>query len=158
MKAYINANTGGGKTCLTVFLARLYNELNPKNNIYANFKLNIENAIYSRFMFLPFSIIEKGNCMIIFDDFYALKNIEQYTSILAVLSRKVNVEILLTIQYYTMAKKELRSLCHYEFIPNCSNIVNKKLTNESSLTFRVVNPISQKLICIKVIKLSLIHI
>lgn len=149
MKAFINANTGKGKTCLCVYLARLYNYLNPNNRIYANFKLNIPNSVYSRFLFLPFSTIEKGNCLLIFDDFYALRNVEQYTSILAVLSRKVNVEILITIQYYTMVKKELRNLCHFEIIPHLTDIQNKKLTNTSKLIIEMYNPITEQLISIR---------
>lgn len=149
MKAYINANTGKGKTCLCVYLARVYNQLNPLNTIYANFKLNIPNSVYSRFLFLPFSTIEKGNCMLIFDDFYALKNVEQYTSILAVLSRKVNVEILITIQYYTMVKKELRNLCHYEIIPHLTDIENKRLTDTSKLILEMYHPITEELLSVR---------
>lgn len=119
MKLYIVGNTGSGKTALAVFIARLYNNINPNNKIYANFHLKkVKNFVYSEFMFLPFSEIKKGNCLLIFDDFKAISDLKGYSALLGILSRKLNVSCIFTIQYYIHLTKEMRELCHYEVRPN----------------------------------------
>jgi hypothetical protein len=150
-KIFIDGNTGQGKTTTSIFFARLYRELFPNNIIYANFNINISNFIYSQFLLLPFSDIEKGNCMIIFDDTYVSKKLlSKYISILAVLSRKVNVCVIFTTQYYTMLVKENRALCHAKLIPNLTNLINikgkKQMSEKSELILDVFNPITEKYI------------
>lgn len=141
MKAYINNETGSGKTMFASILALLYSELNPNNDIYANYHINLYDietnklkVIYTRFSLLPFSRIEKGNCLIILDDFYAIKNADYYSGLLATLSRKTQMEILLTIQYYTDLTKRVRKLCHYEIQPTLSHLdIYDKITEKSEL-------------------------
>lgn len=117
MKVYILGNTGTGKTATAMFLALLYRLLNSINIIYSNCSINIKNFIFSEFMFLPMDKIKKGNCMLIFDDYKALTSLNNYASVLAVLSRKTNIEVIFTIQYYTHITKEVRELCQLRIEP-----------------------------------------
>lgn len=144
MKAYINNETGSGKTLFSSILALLYSELNPTCKIYANYHINLYDketnkpkVIYTQFSLLPFSEIEKGNCLIILDDFYAIKNADYYSGILAVLSRKTKMEIILTIQYYTDLTKRVRKLCHFEIQPFISNLdIYENITEKSTLNLK----------------------
>jgi len=147
-KFYIDGATGKGKTTTSIFFARYYRELYPNNIIYANFKINVSNFIYSQFLLLPFSDIEKGNCLIIFDDTYVSKKLlSKYISVLAVLSRKVDVSVIFTIQYYAMLVRENRALCHAKLIPTITNLINingkKQMSNKSNLIINVYNPITE---------------
>jgi len=127
MKIYIVGNTGTGKTAVAVFFARLYNVLNPDNKIYGNLHLkNIKNFIYSEFMFLPFSEIKKGNCLLIFDDFKAISELKGYSALLSILARKLKISCIFTIQYDKHLTKEMRELCHYELRPY---LIGNKLSN-----------------------------
>jgi len=153
MRAYFCNDSGTGKTLASSIFALLYAELNPNNIIYANYHLNIYNNItnknvcqYVPYSLLPFSIIENGNAMIILDDFYAIKNSDFYSSILASMSRKLDLELLLTIQYYTDITKRVRNLCQKEIMPEITNIDDKgKLTHNSELILKFYNPKSLKL-------------
>ena len=144
MKLYINGNTGFGKTTFLVFLTRLYSYLHPNNQIYGNLHLqNIPNFNYSEFMFLPFSKIKKGNCLLLFDDFKASGKIfNNYSTILGILSRKVKVSIIFTVQYYTHLTKEMRELCHYEVRPKIIGFreINQKFEKNSKLELDFIFP------------------
>lgn len=117
MKAYILGNTGTGKTATAMFFALLYRLLNPVNYIYSNCSINIDNFVFSEFMFLPMDKIKLGNCFLLFDDYKALSSLNNYTSVLAVLARKANIEVFFTIQYYTHLTKEVRELCQLRIEP-----------------------------------------
>lgn len=153
MRAYINNDSGSGKTLFIAILCLLYAELNPTCHIFANFHLNIYNkktnkkmTTFSKFGLIPYSRIEKGFCLIALDDFYALRNSDFYTSILAILSRRQFIEVYLSIQYYTDITKRVRHLCQFEIVPFLSDIQNDFLTKESELELRFYNPKSMDLI------------
>lgn len=101
---------GGGKTLLTVIYAEHYAKMNPDNPIFANFHIALQNFIYTPFIMLPFSQLKK--CLIIADDFYALKTAEGLIEVITCYSRKRNIDIILTTQYYSDIKLKLRTLCH----------------------------------------------
>ena len=146
MKIYIVGNTGTGKTAIAVFLARLYNLVNPNNKIYGNLHLkNIKNFIYSEFMFLPYSEIKKGNCLLIFDDFKAISELKGYSALLSILARKLNISCIFTVQYSKHLTKEMRELCHYEVRPS---LIGNKLSNgnydlETYCNLKFLLPINQ---------------
>lgn len=128
MKLYLVGNTGTGKTATLVFIALLYNKVYPNNKIYANFHLKkIKNFIYSEFMFLPYSEIKKGNCLLLFDDFKAISDLKGYSALLGILARKLKVSCLFGVQYYTHLTKEMRELCHFELRPH---LIGNKLEND----------------------------
>lgn len=153
MRAYINNESGSGKTLLASILALLYSELNPNNDIYANFHINLYDVktdkpkvVYTKFALLPFSRIEKGNCLIILDDFYAIKNANYYSGLLAAISRKTLMEVILTIQYYTDLTKRVRKLCQYELKPELTNLdIFGKITKESRLFIEWYNEATETL-------------
>lgn len=148
MKAYFNNETGSGKTLSATLFALFFAEMNPELKIYSNYHINLFNKetrecinVYTSSCLLPFSEVKKGNCLIIFDDFYAIKNADFYSGMLAVLSRKTQMDILLTIQYYTDIKKRVRELCHYEITPTVSNLdIFGKLTDKSTLNLSFYHP------------------
>ena len=115
-------NVGLGKTAWASLYAKQFSELNPNSNIYANYHLNLKNFVYTPFMFLPFSKLDKA--LIIADDFYALKNVKGFTATCVNLSRKASLDIILTGQYYTMIPKEIRTLSN-EVRPFLDKITEK---------------------------------
>jgi hypothetical protein len=99
---------GAFKTSTATIFARAYSEKNAASKIYANFHLLLPNSIFTPFMFLPYSQLDK--CLIIADDFYALKNVEGFIAVIVNMSRKLSIDAILTCQYYTMIPKQLREL------------------------------------------------
>ncbi len=102
------APMGKGKTMFATIYAIEYSKKYPNHKIYANYRLNLENAVYSPCMFLPFRRLK--NCLIIFDDIYSSRNLETLIGVIVNLSRKSNIEIIITAQYYTMIPKLIRTL------------------------------------------------
>lgn len=103
---------GRGKTLFATLYALEYSKIYPNSKIYANFRLNLPNVIFTQFGFLPFSELENSDrALIIFDDFLAIKQqISGLLQIIANTSRKLNLDIILTCQYYTMIPKSVRTL------------------------------------------------
>lgn len=103
---------GGGKTLFATLYAKEYSKLYPNAKIYANYHLKLSNVVFTQFGFLPFSELEKEErALIILDDFLAIKN--QTSGIMQIIansSRKLNLDIILTCQYYTMIPKSIREL------------------------------------------------
>jgi len=115
MSFYLIAPMGKGKTLFTTIFAKRYSELNPDNRIFANYHLKLPNFYFTPFMFLPLS--ELHNCLIICDDVYALSNVNRFTGIVANLSRKKDITIGITAQYYTMITPNLRTLLPFAIYP-----------------------------------------
>jgi hypothetical protein len=115
---------GKGKTLFCSLMALLYSLLFPNNKIYSNFKLNLPNAIYTQLML--FSLTDLHDCMIICDDFYAMKNLENLIAVMVNLSRKNNIQIYLTCQYYSMINRMIRTL---------SEIIDLDLQKKEELLF-----------------------
>jgi hypothetical protein len=121
-KLYINSNTGKGKTLLASLLALFFLETHINFKVISNYKLNIYNkktnksmCEYTKFGLLPFSKLTKGNYLIIIDDFKAVKQyLKNFGSILAILSRKLNVYVIITLHYYTHMIKENREMFNQE--------------------------------------------
>ena len=117
MKLYITNNTGAGKTSLGVYLAYKYRyefKASYNNPIYSTIKLNIPNSIYTPYMLLPYSKILKGKCLILIDDIVNLKNANPIIELLAILSRKTDIDIIITSQYDKIdVEKKIRQLCHF---------------------------------------------
>ena len=133
---------GKGKTLLTTHLAKRYSIINPDSKIYSNYKLKLKSAIYSPFLIFPYTKLE--NCMLICDDFANLKNLDAFISIISSLSRKKDIEIILTAQYYSMIPLLIRSLSqlievnYYNridvlkiIITNCDGISKTKYIKEA---------------------------
>ena len=115
MLMYVLGIMGSGKTLFTTGFALNFSKENPNSKIFSNYKLNtkiIKNAVYSPFMFLPFT--ELQNSLLICDDFDSLANLKAFTSVIGSMSRKLNLTIILTAQYYTMIPKKLREMSNYE--------------------------------------------
>ena len=159
-KQYINSNTGKGKTLLASLFALFFLETHPNFSIISNFHLNIYNnktkknmCEYTQFGLLPFSKLEKGNYLIILDDFKAIKQyLQNFGSILAILSRKLNVYVLITLHYYTHLSKENREMFNAEILPQLTKLKYNKethqleLTSKSKLLLTYINPNSLDII------------
>src|SRR3989304_5534213 len=107
-KIYINSNTGKGKTLILTIFALLYANLNPNNKIISNYHLNIYNnqtnesmCEYTKYSLLPFSKLLKGNYLVLIDDFISVKKyLKNFNSVLATLSRKTNIDVMISLHYY----------------------------------------------------------
>lgn len=99
---------GKGKTLFASLYALKYSKDYPNNKIYSNYRLKLPNAVYSPYMILPFS--ELSECLIICDDFANLSNLNSFVTIISSLSRKLDIDIILTCQYYTMIPPIIRVL------------------------------------------------
>jgi len=122
---------GSGKTLFATNYACDYSKRHPKNKIYANYNLKLKNFFYTPFLFLPFSDLR--NCLIIADDFYALQNLKQFTQVVVNLSRKRNIDLILTCQYYTMVSLQLRTLANY-------NVFTKYIKSKDTLLVKLTTP------------------
>lgn len=118
---------GSGKTLAGTILSKEY-EINNKNSqIYSNVKLKLNNFNYTPFMILPFEKLQ--NCLLFIDDYYALRTAEAFITVLVNLSRKKDISIIITIQYYTMLPKLIRTLvdklgyCFYDKYSDILSIV-----------------------------------
>lgn len=129
---------GSGKTLFSTLYALEYSRKNPNNKIYANYSIkNIQNFIYSKFGFLPFS--ELNDCLIILDDFLAVKqNLQGYLQIIANSSRKNDIDIILTAQYYTFIPPSIRILSKsiaVRYFKNCDTLLVHVEREPQSLKF-----------------------
>lgn len=123
---------GGGKTLFATLYALEYSKIYPQAKIYSNFRLNLPNVNFTQFGFLPFSELENSErALIIFDDFLAIKQqISGLLQIIANTSRKLNLDIILTCQYYTMIPKSVRTLSQIV------EVIYKKKTDTLFVAFR----------------------
>lgn len=127
---------GNGKTLYMSLFAKQYRKENPNNIIYSNFHLNLPNCVYSPFLFLP--IDDLHDCLILADDYYNLKTMNFFISIISCMSRKMNISLLISAQRFTMIDKTLRELSDYEVKPyydemrDILSIVKIDIENESS--------------------------
>jgi len=128
---YIKGNRGSGKTLFTTNYAIEYRKKFLKNKIYANYKLNLKNAIYNPFMLLNYS--ELDNCLIIIDDIKGIKNFDYFTTLIANWSRKSKFHILLTGQYIRYFKKSIREMSEFE-------VQCKYLKKKDILLIAFINP------------------
>jgi hypothetical protein len=99
---------GKGKTLLSTLYALMYSILYPKNKIYANYTLKLSNAVFTPYLFIPISELE--SCLIIADDFYALKNAKNLLGLIVNCSRKLDITVIITCQYYAMIQPIIRTL------------------------------------------------
>ena len=124
---YLAEMMGSGKTLFATFYALAFNEQNPDSKIYANYKIrlpkikkgkksiNNPNFIYTKYLVLPLSeIIKAERSLIIVDDCKVLRNLNYFIEIVSSMSRKAGIDVIITGQYYTMVKKELRTLADYQ--------------------------------------------
>lgn len=109
---FVNGLMGTGKTLFASNYAVEYRNKYPDNYIYANYKLKLSKFTYTPFMFLNYS--ELDNALIIIDDIMSIKNFDNFIFIITNWSRKHNLHIILTGQYYTMFKKQTRTLAQFE--------------------------------------------
>ncbi len=101
---------------LAVILAKLYSEQNPNNKIYANFTINLPNFNLTPYGFIPMS--EFNDCLIILDDIASIMTtLKGFTKLIVNASRKGNVNVILTGQYYTQLDRYVRQLA-ITLIPN----------------------------------------
>ncbi|MBA7492416.1 hypothetical protein ES702_02966 [subsurface metagenome] len=112
---------GGGKTLFVSLYARRWAYNHPNGKIFANYKLNLPNTTFTPYMFLGLTELRKSrNCLIVIDDFHAYKNMKQFSVIIANLSRKLGMEIVLTVQDWTMVPAIMRRLSTYKIVPSYS--------------------------------------
>jgi len=109
---YVKSNRGKGKTLFMTNYAIEYRNKFPNNNIYSNYRLNLKNAFYNPYMLLNYS--ELDNCLLSIDDIKGIKNFDYFSSLIANWSRKSFFHILISGQYKTHFKLELRTLAEYE--------------------------------------------
>ena len=100
-----------GKTLTATAISKEYRDNNKNDKIYANYHLKLKNFIYTPFFILPFS--ELHDCLIIADDFFALKNSQALLETIVLLSGKNDITVILTSQYYS------------DFIPKIRVLANK---------------------------------
>lgn len=125
------APMGKGKTMFATVYAVEYSQKYPSHKIYANYRLNLQNAVYTPCMFLPFRRLK--DCLIIFDDIYSSRNLETLIGVIVNLSRKSNIEIIITAQYYTMIPKLLRTLAQNVIVEFDKNEKKLNIALEYSL-------------------------
>jgi len=114
--SYVEGSMGSGKTLYATLKAIDYNERFPNNKIYANYKIkNIKNFEYTPFCFIPYYSIE--NCLFIIDDVYSVQNLNGLTAVIVNLSRKKNIEVVITCQYYTQVPKKIRDVSDFLIKP-----------------------------------------
>lgn len=104
----IVGSMGSGKTMLATLIAKYYSEKYPNRKIFANYQIKLPNFIYSPYMILPFSELKES--LLICDDYYALQNTKGFTQVLVNLSRKNDIDIILTAQRDIMIDKTTRML------------------------------------------------
>lgn len=110
-KGYTIGNTGAGKTLWVVLYALEWSKNHPNGQIYANFHLNLPNANFTPIMFLPFENLK--DCLILFDDVSSLETVARFSKVTANRSRKKQMELIFTAQYYTMISKQIRAMRDY---------------------------------------------
>ncbi|HEC92885.1 MAG TPA: hypothetical protein ENI51_07855 [Candidatus Atribacteria bacterium] len=115
MKGCSIANTGEGKTLCVV--ARVFDKLraDPELQVYANFHIYLPRCHFTPYMFLPFNKLKK--CMVIYDDVSNTEVLQRYTKVCANYSRKSQMELIFTGQYYTMIPKSIRSIMDFRLYP-----------------------------------------
>lgn len=104
---YVLGAMGSGKTLFSVMYAYEFLRKNPYFKVYSNFKLKLPNCEYSPRFLIDFD--ELSDCLMIVDDCYALRN-QSFIDIVVNMSRKKNMEVLFTLQYYTMVPPIIRKL------------------------------------------------
>jgi len=120
----IDANVGSGKTAFSVFHSLYFAQLNPNAKIYSNFNYNeglfkffgykIPNFVYTPYFVLPISeIIEAETTLIIIDDLKSAEILRYLITMIASMSRKVKLDIIMTAQDYTMFEAVLRRVSTY---------------------------------------------
>lgn len=102
---------GGGKTLFATLYALLFSQKRKNSKIFANFRLKLENFRYIPYLFMPFSELENG--LLIVDDIYGATNAKQFITVIVNYSRKINLHIILTAQYYTMIPPLIRTVSNY---------------------------------------------
>lgn len=112
MIQYVLGIMGCGKTLYTILYTLRWLSLNPDCKIYANLHINLPNAVYTPYMYMPYNKL--GKCLIICDDFYTLANLKGFITVMVNMSRKNDITIILTAQYYTMIPPAIRKISQYE--------------------------------------------
>jgi len=105
---------GSGKTLYSTIFACQYHLENPNNLIYANYLIDLPRKIFRYIPYCILPISKLHDCLIIIDDCFLLRNIKNYTLVFVNMSRKADITVLLTAQYYTQIPKEIRDVSNYE--------------------------------------------
>jgi len=123
-KGSVIGNTGAGKTLWVSLYARRWKKKNPNGIIYCNYHLNLPDVHFTPFMVLPFEEIRDCGVkvLIIYDDVSNLDEIKRFAKMLANMSRKLRIEMIMTAQYYTMIPPNIRAIADYKI----RTIYNKK--------------------------------
>ncbi|MBY8981696.1 MAG: hypothetical protein KGD57_01995 [Candidatus Lokiarchaeota archaeon] len=111
--AIITNPMGMGKTLLITLYSLLASILFNDFTIYANFHLNLKNAVYNPSMFFPIKNM-KRNTLILIDDIYTMRNLDSFLSLLVNWSRKLGITVLITAQRTIgMVDKTIRFVSDY---------------------------------------------
>ncbi len=120
MKWACVGNTGDGKTLAIVLKIEELLKKDPTKHVYANFHINLPNCHFTPIMFLPFDKLH--NCIIAYDDVSSQEVLERFIGTLANKSRKKDIELIFTCQYYTMIPRNIRRIIDFRLFPQ----LNKK--------------------------------
>lgn len=120
---YLDKIMGGGKTQFLSLYGRYWGFRHPEQPIYANYRLNLPNVRFTPYLFLSLKEISKSKaCLILIDDFHAYKNMEQFGVVIANTSRKLSMEILVTVQDFKMVPAMIRRLASFKINPSYSKV------------------------------------
>lgn len=94
---------------LTSIMAKLFAEKYPTKKIFANYTLNLPNFSLTPYGFIPMSLF--NDCLIILDDIASIMTtLKGFSKLIVNASRKANVTIYMTGQYYTQLERYIRNL------------------------------------------------
>ena len=115
MKWACVGNTGKAKTLSIVLKVEELLKKDPTRHVYANCHINLPNCHFTPIMFLPFDKLK--NCIIVYDDVSSQEVLERFIGVCANRSRKKQMELMFTCQYYTMIPRKVRKIIDYRLFP-----------------------------------------
>lgn len=125
MKWACVGNTGDGKTLAIVLKILELFKKDPTRQGYGNFHINIPNWHYTPTMFLPFDKLK--HCIIAYDDVSTQEILERFIGVCANRSRKEDMHLFFTCQYYTMIPRKVRKIIDFRLFPSLDK-KNDRLT------------------------------
>lgn len=79
----------------------------------------LPNFIWSPALVFPVSLLDKSDgVFIIVDDCVSIKDFDLFTRVMSSYSRKLDVQFVITGQYYTDVSKKIREISTYKYKPN----------------------------------------
>lgn len=109
---------GKGKTKTAIAFTLLFKELFPLLECYGNVKIKMKGFHFTPYLVFPFSKFKNNNnpekpIVLFLDDISNLRFLSGFNDYINATQRKLNLIILITSQYYTMIKREVRMTTTY---------------------------------------------